>query len=112
MAGKTTKAKVVKGVAPISPEQAKRQQDQEEIHRLNQDFAKMLAMEPKIPFKAPKYHAKLLGQVYPFALNSQTFVVRFDGSTQYFPKTVYEYLTDKLGKILDDSTPIEHIDEL
>lgn len=101
-----------KEVLPVSPAVAKRQQDTEDIKDLNRSFAEKLAREPKIPYTPPKYYADIMGKVYPFALNGHTIVVRFDGTKQYFPETVYNFLIKKLGRILDESTPVNKVDNL
>jgi len=101
-----------KVVAPLSPEQSQRQEDRQEIQRLNKDFARRLASDPKTPITGNKYFAEVLGKIYPFALNAHTFVIRFDGTVQYFPETITNYLRDKLGRIMDGSAPKDKIDNL
>lgn len=96
----------------IDPETAKRKQDQEDIKRLNQEFTKFTMAQRKVAFKPPKYYAEIVGKIYPFTYNGMTFVVRFDGTTQYFPENIYNYLIKKLGKILDESAPVTMTDTL
>lgn len=52
----------------------------------------------------PKFYAEYLGKVYTFLLNGLPIVVKFDGTKQKFPRFIYNYIQDKLSKIVDSNT--------
>lgn len=99
-------------VQTINPALAKQKDDNERIKRLNKEFEKQIRSEQKIAYKPPKYYAELLSPIYVFTLNNIDVVVRFDGSTQYFPETVYKFLMRKLARILDGNTSQDTVDAL
>lgn len=99
-------------VQTINPALAKQQADNDRIKKLNAEFIKKIRKEEKIAYKPPKFYAELLSPIYVFTLNNYDVVVRFDGTTQYFPETVYKFLMKKLARILDGNTSQEHISEL
>jgi len=99
-------------VQTINPGLAKQQADNERIKKLNNDFIKQLKKETKIAFKPPKHYADALSPIYIFSLNNHDVVVRFDGTTQYFPETVYKFLMNKLARILDGNVSQNEIKEL
>lgn len=99
-------------IQTVDPEIAKRKEDQDDIKRLNNEFKQFIMQQEKVPFKPPKYYADIVGRIYPFTYNGMTFVVRFDGTTQYFPESIYRYLIKKLGRILDESAPVSEIETI
>lgn len=99
-------------VQTINPALAKQQADNERIKKLNSDFSKQIRGEEKIAYKPPKFYAEILSPIYVFTLNNVDVVVRFDGTTQYFPETVYKFLMAKLARILDGNTSRDSIDSL
>ena len=99
-------------VQTINPGLAKQKADNERIRKLNSDFMKKLKSDPIITYAPPKHYAGILSPIYAFTLNGYDVVVRFDGTKQKFPQTVYQYLMVKLARILDSSTSQENIIEL
>lgn len=96
----------------VDPSVAKREEDNERIKVLNADFRKRLATEELVTYKPPKFYKDILGTVYAFTFNNHDVVVRFDGTPQKFPRTVYDFLMKKLARILDGNTPVQKIDDL
>lgn len=99
-------------VQTINPALAKQKADNDRIKKLDRDFKSKLAKEKKIKFKPPVYYAQYLSKVYATTLNGVNVVVRFDGTEQEFPETIYNYLMTKLARILESHVPEEKIDEL
>ena len=99
-------------VQTINPALAKQQADNERIKRLNADFLKRIKKESLIAYKPPKFYADILGPIYVFTLNNADVVVRFDGTEQKFPETVYKFLMRKLARILDSNISEQEIKEL
>jgi hypothetical protein len=99
-------------VQTIDPGLSKRLDDNERIKRLNAEFRRKISKEPKISYKPPKFYADILGKIYAYTFNNYDVIVRFDGTEQKFPETVYKHLMKKLARILDSSTPVNEIVEL
>lgn len=99
-------------VQTINPALAKQRDDNEKIKRLNSEFMAKLRKEERIAYKPPKYYSEILSPIYVFTLNGYDVIVRFDGTTQYFPETVYKFLMKKLARILDGNTSQDVITEL
>ena len=109
---KGTRAVDTAPVQIIDPAVAKREEDNARIRELNQAFKARLDKDEWVSFKPPVFFADLLGTVYAYTFNNENVVVRFDGTTQKFKKTVYDHLQDKLPRILNRHSHISKIDEL
>ncbi len=99
-------------VQTVNPALAKHRDDNEKIKRLNGEFMRRLRSEPMITYKPPKFYADILSPIYVFTLNGYDVVVRFDGTAQKFPETIYKFLMKKLARILDGNTAQDMITEL
>ncbi len=109
---KGTRAVDTAPVQIIDPAIAKREDDNARIRELNQASKAKLDSEEWVSFKPPVFFADLLGTVYAYTFNNENVVVRFDGTTQKFKKSIYEHLQDKLTRILNTHSHINKIDEL
>lgn len=99
-------------IQSIDPAIAKRKRDAEKIREADLAWNQRLAGERKIPFKAPKYYKELLSPYYSFTYNGTPVLVRFDGSTQFYPETIYNVVMEKLADILDSHISQNEVDEL
>lgn len=99
-------------IQSVDPAIAKRARDNERMQKADKEWRDRLAGERKLPFKAPKYYKELLSSFYAFDYNGTPVVVRFDGTTQYFPETIHKKVIEKLGFILDSHISQNEIDEL
>ena len=60
--------------------------------------------DQKVPFVGQKIFADIFGSTYTFLYNTIPVTVRFDGTTQYFPKFVYDFLMKKINKVSESNT--------
>ena len=60
--------------------------------------------DKKVPFVGQKIFADIFGSTYTFLYNTIPVTVKFDGSTQYFPKFVYDFLMKKINAVSDSNT--------
>ena len=58
-----------------------------------------------VKFTGNKIYAQYFGKVYSFMYNTIPVVVKFDGSTQEFPRFVYEEIMRRIQRISEASTP-------
>lgn len=96
----------------VDPAIMKRTDDNERIKRLNAEFKKRLSSEVMITYKPPKFFADILSPIWAFTLNNYDVVVRFDGTPQKFPESIYKHLMNKLARVMDSNTQGGQIDEL
>lgn len=99
-------------VQMIDPAIAKSRKDADDIKRANADFRRKVMSGRKIAYKPPKIMASIVGNVYAWNWNGINIVVRFDGSTQYFPEEIYIHIINKFAKILDESVSMDISDSL
>lgn len=99
-------------VQMVDPAIAKRKKDAEDIKRANAEFRRKVMSGKKIAYKPPKILASIVGNVYAWNWNGINIVVRFDGSTQYFPEEIYHHIIKKFAKILDESVSMDISDSL
>lgn len=58
-----------------------------------------------VKFTGNKIYAQYFGTVYSFMYNTIPIVVKFDGSTQEFPRFVYEEIMRRIQRVSEASTP-------
>lgn len=58
-----------------------------------------------VKFTGNKIYAQYFGTVYSFMYNTIPIVVKFDGSTQEFPRFVYEEIMRRIQIVSEASTP-------
>ena len=58
-----------------------------------------------VKFTGNKIYAQYFGKVYSFMYNTIPVVVKFDGSTQEFPRFVYEEIMRRIQRVSEASTP-------
>ena len=58
-----------------------------------------------VKFTGNKIYAQYFGKVYSFMYNTIPVVVKFDGSTQGFPRFVYEEIMRRIQRFSEASTP-------
>lgn len=67
-------------------------------------FKQRIMLQKKVEKIYPQFFKDILGKIYVFNLNLESFVVFFDGKTKTtLPLEVYEYFEDKLNRIMDMS---------
>lgn len=96
----------------VDPAIEKRRLDAERMRDADIAWNQLLASEPKLPLKSPKYYASLLSPFYAFTYNGTPVLVRLDGTTQYFPATIHAVIVEKLGLILDSHISETIMDDL
>lgn len=99
-------------IQTVDPSIAKRQRDAERMRQADAEWKHRLETDKKIALKTPKYYAHMMSPFYVFMYNDTPVVVRLDGTTQYFPETIYRKVVEKLGTILDSHISESQIDEL
>ena len=58
-----------------------------------------------VEFVGQKIYAQYFGLVYTFMYNTIPVTVKFDGSTQKFPRFVYNKIVEKINLVSEASTP-------
>lgn len=58
-----------------------------------------------VKFVGQKIYAQYFGPVYTFMYNTIPVTVKFDGSTQEFPRFVYNKIVEKINLVSEESTP-------
>lgn len=109
---KSTRAVDTAPVQIIDPSISKREDDNARIRELNQEFVQQLSKEEFVSFKPPVFFADILGTVYAYTYNNENVVVRFDGTTQQFRKSIYDHLQKKLTRILNSQRHVSNIESL
>ena len=64
-----------------------------------------------VKFRGDKIYAPYFGKVYTFLYNAIPVTVRFDGSTQEFPKFIYEKIMEKIHEVSESNTPKVQIED-
>lgn len=80
---------------------------------LHLPFAERIRKQKAIESVFPEFYAERLGKIFPFSINHQTFIVKFDGGKTVLPKEVHDYFTNvKLPKILNSSIQVSATDSM
>lgn len=66
-----------------------------------------LKKEPKVPVYGNPLYKPFMGDVYSFDYQGNGVSIKFDGTMQYYPKTIAELLMKKLDKAAMSNVPKE-----
>lgn len=87
-----------------SNEVAQREADKTYIIEKKKHMLNRAKSDEKVPFVGHKIYAAIFGSTYSFLYNTIPVTVRFDGSTQYFPRFVYDRLMKKIAEVSESNT--------
>lgn len=60
--------------------------------------------DEQVPFVGQKIFANYFGPVYTFLYNTVPVTVKFDGTTQMFPRFIYDFLIAKITEVSESNT--------
>lgn len=63
--------------------------------------------DDKVAFIGQRVFEPIFGKTYTFLYNTIPVTVRFDGSTQYFPRFIYNFLMEKITAVSESNIPTE-----
>lgn len=87
-----------------SSELSQREADKTYIIEKKKHMLNRAKNDEKREFVGHKIYADVFGKVYTFLYNTIPVTVRFDGSTQVFPKFVYDHLMKKIAEVSESNT--------
>lgn len=64
-----------------------------------------------VEFRGDKIYAPYFGKVYTFLYNAVPVTIRFDGTTQKFPKFIYDKIMEKIHEVSESNTPKIEIED-
>lgn len=64
-----------------------------------------------VEFRGDKIYAQYFGKVYSFLYNGIPVTIRFDGSTQKFPRFIYDKIMEKIHDVSESNTPKVQIED-
>lgn len=85
-------------------EMAQREADKTYIIEKKRYMLNKAKSDDKVSFVGQKLFAPIFGEVYTFLYNTIPVTVRFDGSTQEFPKFIYDFLMEKINEVSESNT--------
>lgn len=103
-ASKAAAAAALKVAIEANSELAQREADKTYILEKKRYMLNRAKEDEKVPFIGQKIFADIFGSTYTFLYNTIPVTVKFDGSTQYFPKFVYDFLMDKINAVSESNT--------
>ena len=103
-ASKAAATAALKVAIEANSELAQREADKTYILEKKKHMLNRAKEDKKVPFVGQKIFADIFGSTYTFLYNTIPVTVKFDGSTQYFPKFVYDFLMKKINAVSDSNT--------
>ncbi len=85
-------------------EMSQREADKTYILEKKRHMLNRAKSDEKVAFIGQKIFADIFGSTYTFLYNTIPVTVKFDGTTQYFPKFVYDFLMKKINEVSESNT--------
>ena len=101
----------LKASIEASSEMAIRKAEREYVTGKQKYMLAKCKSDPVVRFVGSKVYATYFGKVYTFLYNTIPVTVRFDGSTQEFPKFIYDKIMEKIAAVDELNEYKEHIEE-
>lgn len=103
-ASKAAASAALKVAIEANSELAQREADKTYILEKKRHMLNRAKNDEKVPFVGQKIFADIFGSTYTFLYNTIPVTVKFDGTTQYLPKFVYDFLMKKINKVSESNT--------
>lgn len=103
-------ASAVMAASEAQSELTIRQAEKMYVIEKKKDMLNRCKNDDQVAFVGQKIFANYFGSVYTFTYNCVPVTVKFDGSTQYFPKFIYDRLMEKISEVSDSNTNKEEIE--
>lgn len=101
----------LKASIETSSELAIRKAEREYINGKKKHMLNRCKNDTVVKFVGNKIYAPYFGETYTFLYNTIPVTVKFDGSTQEFPKFIYDMIQKKIQAVSELSVPKEEIED-